>query len=387
MAIIKSLLENDFYKFTMCQVILHYFPEANVEYHFSCRNKNIHLGFLAESIAEEIVNLCTLTFKEEELNFLRNISFLKNDFIHFLRILKLNKNFITITNDNGHLNLIIKGPWIHTIWFEIPILAIINELYFKKYQQESLYKEGKIRLTEKINLIKNNSNILFKFSDFGLRRRFSGKWQYSINEILKKELQNNFVGTSNVYIAKELKLTPIGTMAHEFLMATQAMVRLIDSQKYALEIWALEYRGNLGIALTDVIGMDAFLEDFDLYFCKLYDGCRHDSGDPYIWCKKLLNHYKKIKINSKTKTVVFSDGLTFPLAIDLAQTFNSEINTSFGIGTNLTNDMGINSLNIVIKMTSCNNTSVAKISDSSGKTICKDREYITHLKSIFKVIN
>ncbi|NQV00446.1 MAG: nicotinate phosphoribosyltransferase, partial [Parcubacteria group bacterium] len=173
--------------------------------------------------------------------------------------------------------------------------------------------------------------------------------------------------------------------AHEFLQAAQALVRVQDSQKFAFQQWAEEYRGKLGIALSDVVGMDAFLKDFDLYFCKLYDGARHDSGDPIVWCEKLIRHYENNGIDPKTKTAVFSDGLTFPKALALAKEFEGRIKTSFGIGTNLTNDMGITPLQIVIKMVECNGQPVAKISDSQGKEMCKDKAYLTHLKGVFNI--
>jgi nicotinate phosphoribosyltransferase len=384
MSIIKSLLENDLYKFSMAQVVLHKFPEAIVEYEFKCRNKGTDLIPLIPEIQKELDALCLLTFTEYELNYLKTIRFLKSDFIEFLRIFRLNRHHITVFNDNGVMAINIKGPWWATIFFEIPVLAIVNELYFMKYWKANVYKEGESRLAKKIELIKNFQGE-FKFSDFGLRRRFSGTWQEYIVETLAKELPNNFTGTSNVYLANKFNLTGIGTMAHEALMAMQAYVRVADSQKFFLDTWVQEFRGDLGIALSDVVGMDAFLRDFDLFFCKLYDGARHDSGDAYNWCQKLIDHYKKMGIDPKTKTAVFSDGLTFPKAIDLARTFNDKIKTSFGIGTDLTNDLGPEALQIVIKMTRCNGKPVAKISDSPGKLMCKDDEYVKYLMHVFNI--
>jgi nicotinate phosphoribosyltransferase len=193
-------------------------------------------------------------------------------------------------------------------------------------------------------------------------------------------------GTSNVYLAKKLGMTPIGTMAHEFMQAFQALdVRLRDSQKAALEAWVHEYRGDLGIALTDVVGMDAFLRDFDLYFAKLFDGLRHDSGDPYIWGDKAIAHYKKLKIDPKTKILTFSDGLNLDKAWELHQYFKDRIKTSFGIGTNLTNDMGITPINIVLKLVECNGQPVAKLSDSPGKTMINNNTYLAYLRQVFEV--
>ena len=197
---------------------------------------------------------------------------------------------------------------------------------------------------------------------------------------------NVFRGTSNVLLAKELNITPIGTMAHEFLQAFQALdVRLRDFQKAALETWVQEYRGDLGIALTDVVGMDAFLRDFDLYFAKLFDGLRHDSGDPYEWGDKAYAHYRKLKIDTKTKMLTFSDGLNLPKAWELHQYFKDRFQVSFGIGTNLTNDMGQTPLNIVLKLVECNGQSVAKISDSPGKTMTDNDTFLAYLRQVFQI--
>jgi nicotinate phosphoribosyltransferase len=203
---------------------------------------------------------------------------------------------------------------------------------------------------------------------------------------LHEAVPDIFRGTSNVYLAKKLGITPIGTMAHEFLQAFQALdVRLRDFQKAALEAWVHEYRGDLGIALTDVVGMDAFLRDFDLYFAKLFDGLRHDSGDPYAWGDKAYRHYKKLKIDSRTKMLTFSDSLTIEKSWGLHEYFKSRFKTSFGIGTNLTNDMGHTPLNIVLKLVECNGQSVAKLSDSPGKTMTDNDTFLAYLRQVFEI--
>ncbi|MGH8308138.1 MAG: nicotinate phosphoribosyltransferase, partial [Gammaproteobacteria bacterium] len=201
---------------------------------------------------------------------------------------------------------------------------------------------------------------------------------------LSETLPGNLVGTSNVLLAKVLGLSPIGTMAHEFLQACQALgPRLADSQRFALETWAQEYRGDLGIALTDVIGIDAFLRDFDLYFCKLFDGVRHDSGDPFIWAEKVLEHYRRMRIDPLTKTLVFTDALDIPKAIQIFERFHRATRVSFGIGTHLSNDMGFVQPDMIIKMVRCNGQTVAKISDDPGKTLCTDDVYLAYLKKVF----
>jgi nicotinate phosphoribosyltransferase len=393
--IINSLLDSDFYKYSMGQTVFHQFPSANVEYDFKCRNKDVDLTPYTDEIQEEINHLEDLRFAPEELNYLKTIRFLKPDFIELLSILKLDpKQHIKIDTTNG-FELKIIGPWWRTIWYEIPVLAIINEVYFRNKVKEKndnlddIYQSAEFILRDKLKEVKSANAYhpgFFKFSDFGTRRRFSYEWHKRLIPILMSEAIGSFVGTSNVQFAMENNITPIGTQAHEFFCACQAFVRLIDSQKFALETWSKEYNnGELGIALTDTLGMDAFLRDCNMYFTKLYDGFRHDSGDPYIWCDKLIAHLKKFKIDPMSKTAVFSDGLTFSTALGIANHYKNVIKTSFGIGTSLTNDVGYTPLNIVIKMTKCNERPVAKISDSAGKTMCKDDGYVNYLKSVFQI--
>jgi len=385
--IINSLLDTDLYKLTMMQGVLHQFPWAEVEYEFKCRNKGIDLSTVAEEVGDEIHHICNLRFTKKELNYLRSLRFMKEDFIQFLKLFQLNDEFVHISRENGEFSLKIKGPWLHTILFEVPILAIVNEVYFRDVRSASDFESGKEKLYEKINLVKetNKEKLGFRFADFGTRRRFSHVWQEQIIQILKKELYENLMGTSNVYFAMKYGLTPIGTMAHEWLMAAQSLgPRLANSQKFALEHWAQEYRGDLGIALSDTVGFDAFLKDFDMYFAKLFDGCRHDSGDPLVWGDRLIEHYRKLKVDSRSKIGVFSDGLSFPRAIEITRYFKDRIIPSFGIGTNLTNDIMDKPMQIVIKMTQCQGAPVAKISDSLNKQMCKDEQYLKYLKRVFR---
>ncbi|MDB5932341.1 MAG: pncB, partial [Polaromonas sp.] len=224
----------------------------------------------------------------------------------------------------------------------------------------------------------------FEMFDFGVRRRFSREWQHDVLATLKHEVPQYFKGTSNVAMAKSLGLVPIGTMAHEYLQTYQALgVRLRDFQRAALEDWVQEYRGDLGVALTDVVGMDAFLADFDLYFAKLFDGLRHDSGDPFVWGEKALAHYAKLRVDPQNKRLVFSDGLDIDKALALYRAFAGCTQTGFGIGTNLTNDVGLIPLNIVMKLTRCNGRPVAKLADSPGKTLCRDETFLAYLRQVF----
>jgi nicotinate phosphoribosyltransferase len=384
--IINSLLDTDLYKLTMMQGVLHQFPWAAVEYEFKCRDEGIDLRPIAEDVRKEIKHLCRLRFTKAELDYLRQLRFMKEDFIQFLRLFQLNEEFVGIGEEHHEFSLKIKGPWLHTILFEVPVLAIVNEVYFRDIRSAPDFESGKEKLYEKINLVKasNEENLGFRFADFGTRRRFSYAWQEQILQILKTELPENLRGTSNVFFAMKHGLTPIGTMAHEWLMAAQALgPKLANSQKFALEHWAQEYRGDLGIALSDVLGFEAFLNDFDMYFAKLFDGCRHDSGDPFQWGDRLIEHYKKMKVDARSKIAVFSDGLSFPKALEITKYFKDRIITSFGIGTNLTNDIMDKPVQIVIKMTQCQGSPVAKLSDSPGKNMCKDDGYLEYLKNVF----
>ncbi|WP_395147034.1 nicotinate phosphoribosyltransferase [Moraxella atlantae] len=393
--IIQSLLDTDLYKFTMLQVLLHKYPQTHSVYLFRCRNLDevaYPLAELLDDVNAELDALCTLRFTADELQYLRGLRFIKSDFVDYLELFELKRRFIVASIDaSGRLDIRIEGPMIQAMMFEIYVLAIVNELYFRRLDQAAALTEGERRLAAKITLLKDyrtrmqDNDVPFLLSDFGTRRRYSFAWQRHVIERLK-EVPEIFRGTSNVYFAKTLGLTPIGTMAHEFLQAFQALdVRLRNFQKAALEAWVQEYRGDLGIALTDVVGMDAFLRDFDLYFAKLFDGLRHDSGDPYVWGDKAYQHYKRLKINPKTKMLNFSDGLTLESAWDLYEYFNDRFQLGFGIGTHLTNDMGQTPLNIVLKLVECNGQSVAKISDSPGKTMTDNDTFLAYLRQVFDI--
>ena len=389
MAILTSLLDTDLYKLTMMQVVFHQFPSAKVKYAFKCRNKDVNLHGIVPALKAEIAELCKLTFTPEELDYLRKLRFIKGDFVDFLEIFRLQEKHIQIVPlEGGEIDIQIEGPWLHTILFEVPVLALVNELYFltRDESAEGLrLNEGSKKLAEKMSLLEKADAPEFRFSDFGTRRRYSKEWQRVVVSALKDRFPTQFTGTSNVYLAKELGLVPIGTMAHEYLQAFQALGgRLIDSQKNALDAWAKEYRGDLGIALTDVVGIDAFLRDFDMYFCKLFDGVRHDSGNPVEWMEKMLAHYKQNRVDARTKSFVFSDGLTMQTALDLYTQFKGQGQLFFGIGTHLTNDLGVTPLNVVLKMTECNGQPVAKLSDSPGKAMCKDVQYMDYLKHVFE---
>ena len=389
--IITSLLDTDLYKFTMMQAVLHQFPGAQVAYKFKCRTPGVKLAPYVDEIRDEIKALCQLQFSEQELAVVRAMRFIKSDFVDFLGLFRLNEKYITVTAlPNGEIDIQIKGPWLHTILFEIPVLSIVNEVYFRNTQPQPDFEEGRRRLAIKIEQLNAADLSDLKIADYGTRRRFSKAWHQEVLQILVKGLgtlpAGRFTGTSNVLFASSMGLTPLGTMAHESLQACQALgPRLRDSQVFGFETWAREYRGDLGIALSDVYGVEPFLRDFDMYFCKLFDGARHDSGDPFTWGERIIEHYKNNRVDPLTKTLIFSDGLTVPRTIELYKRFQGRCQLAFGIGTNLTNDLGYEPLQIVIKMVECNGQPVAKLSDTPSKNMCEDTNYLAYLRQVFDI--
>ena len=306
--VIQSLLDTDLYKFTMWQTMLHRHPRTQAEYTFVCRNQPAYpLADLVDEVNAELDHLCTLRFQPAELAYLNSLRFIRSDFVDFLRIFQFQREFIIARAHGDKLEIIANGPQVHVMAFEIHVLAIVNELYFRRFDQTAAYAEGRRRLAAKVDRLnafaaEPRRRHPFEFFDFGVRRRFCRDWQREVVETFKREVPQYFKGVSNVMFARELGLVPIGTMAHEYLQTYQTLgVRLRDFQRAAFEDWVQEYRGDLGVALTDVVGMDAFLADFDLYFAKLFDGLRHDSGDPVAWGEKALAHYERLRIDANTQ--------------------------------------------------------------------------------------
>lgn len=393
--IINSLLDTDLYKFTMQQCAIRQFPNVWVRYVFKSRSILNWTSEMHREFLEQIDNFCTLTFSKEELEYLANLRFMKKDYIDFLKLYRPLKEHFYSEFNNDELTVTIEGPWYQTILWEIPTLSMINEIYYKHViensnNSDSIFKQGRDNLENKINnkiLNITKEYESFKFSDFGTRRRLSFKWHEEVISTLKNKLSSkNFVGTSNVYLAKKYSLIAVGTNAHEFYQVGQGLsdVRLSESQKYMLQSWINEYRGDLGMALSDTLGTKKFLKDFDLYFAKLYDGLRHDSGDPIEWGKTILAHYEKLRIDPKTKTLLFSDSLDFDIALKIYKEFSSKTNVVFGIGTHITNDFKplLAPLNIVMKLQNVNGKPVAKLSDDDGKTMCEDEDFLFYLKKI-----
>ena len=272
--------------------------------------------------------------------------------------------------------------------YEIPVLAIVNEVYFRMaYNYEELLESFKTRLYDKIKFLTNGTYKIGTFSEFGLRRRLSAEAQeLAVKELCehnKDYVDSYCVGTSNVYLAKKYGVTPVGTMAHEWIMCVGQGNHKHNpaySNWYALDAWVKEYGILNGTALTDAITTDCFLRDFQLTYATLFSGVRHDSGDPYEWGNKMIEHYKNLGIDALNKTLLFSDSLDFERANNLYKYFKDKAKVAFGIGTYLSNDTCVPPLNIVMKTTACNGMDVAKISDTSGKGMCKNPEYVDYLQ-------
>lgn len=386
--IINSLLETDMYKFSMGQTIFHQFTSYKTTWTFKCRNKDVHFtDEMVEEIKEQVQAFCQLRFTEEELEYLDNITWIKGTYVDFLRLWQPRYEEFTITTDAPcGLAIDAAGTWLNTSMYEIPVLAIVNEVYFRMaYDYDVLLKQFKRRLDEKVRLLEEDTYRLSDFSEFGLRRRLSAEAQeMAVKAIAEVELpaDSHFIGTSNVYLAKKFNLKPVGTMAHEWIMCTGQGNHKHNpaySNWYALDAWVKEYGILNGIALTDTITTDCFLRDFQLTYATLFSGVRHDSGDPYEWGDKMIAHYNSLGINPRTKTLLFSDSLDFERATALYDYFKDRAKVAFGIGTFISNDTDEEALNIVMKTTKCNGMDVAKISDVAGKGMCKNPDYVDYL--------
>ena len=381
--IVNSLLDTDLYKFNMDQVIFHKHTDLCGEYYFRCRNAGVTFTKeMFDEINAQIDHLCTLTFTKEELDYLRSIRFIKRDYVEFLRLWRPIREYVkTALTDDGELQIVVSGPLFSAMQFEIYLLEIVNEVYFRlKYDYDKLLASARERLEGKIEAFKTGK-YNFSFAEFGCRRRLSREWEEEAVRRLAGET-NNMVGTSNVYLAMKLNLTPIGTYAHEFVQMYQGIdsIPLAYTNHYALEDWYNEYKGDNGTALTDTVTTDLFLMDFNRSMVNNFTGVRHDSGDPFAWGEKIIAHYKKYGADPRTKLLLFSDSLNFDKAQALYDCFKDRARVSFGIGTFVSNDTCEPALNIVIKLQTVNGRPVAKLSDTPGKAMCLDAEYLEYLK-------
>lgn len=389
--IITSLLENDMYKFSMGQAIYHQFSDYKTTWTFKYRNADVKFtAEMVEEIKEQIKAYCGLRFTEDELAYLENIKWIKGSYVDFLRLWQPRFEDFEITTDaECGLSIETRGTWLNTSMYEIPTLAIVNEVYFRmNYDYDALIASFKERLDEKFTNLKSGKWYTGVFSEFGLRRRLSAEAQELVVEKFSHlndtaHCASRFVGTSNVYLAQKFGLTPVGTMAHEWIMCVgQGNHRHNPaySNWFALDAWVKEYGVLNGTALTDAITTDCFLKDFQLTYATLFSGVRHDSGDPIEWGEKMIKHYENLGVDAKTKTLLFSDSLNFERADKLFRHFNGRAKVAFGIGTYLSNDTIAPPLNIVMKTTLCNGQDVAKISDTPGKGMCKNPDYVDYLQ-------
>ncbi|MGD1524630.1 nicotinate phosphoribosyltransferase [Vibrio owensii] len=387
--IILTLMDNDVYKLNMLQAAFMLYRSTTVEAKFQCRNDEDLRPYIGE-LRQQIETFDRKAFTQDEIFYLGTLSHMKKEFLDYLRIYRLDPKCIHFTEVDGKPDIRYRGTWLGYFLWEIIILQLISEIRNRHRYPDVRMTDVRKRLFEKINWFKGMKEKhpeleKFKFADFGTRRRFSGRVQEVVVDTLNHELKEHFVGTSNINLARKFNLTPIGTQAHEWFQAHQQLgFRLKDSQKAALEAWVQVYRGELGIALTDCICMDSFINDFDLYFGKLFDGLRHDSGCPFEWARKAIKMYEDMGIDPKTKTLIFSDGLDLELAVKLFLEFHDQIDVSFGIGTNLTCDIeGVKAMNIVMKLVRVNGEPVVKLSDSPGKSMCEDQYYVDYVKEVF----
>ena len=381
--IVESLLDTDLYKFNMDQVIFHKHTDLEGEYYFKCRNKNVvFTPEMLEEIDAQIDHLCRLRFRKNELDYLRSIRFIKNDYVEFLRLWHPIREYVeTGLNEDGELSVVVRGPLFSAMQFEIYLLEIVNEVYFRmKYDYDALLASGKERLDRKIADFQSGK-YTFKFAEFGCRRRLSRDWEDEVVRRLATET-DCCVGTSNVYLAMKYNLSPIGTYAHEFVQMYQGIdsIPLAFTNHHAMQDWYNEYKGDNGTALTDTITTDLFLLDFDRSMVNNYTGVRHDSGDPYEWGEKMIRHYQKYDVDPRTKLLLFSDSLDFDRAQALHDYFKDKTKVSFGIGTFCSNDTEEDALNIVIKLQYVNGRPVAKLSDTPGKAMCRDESYLDYLQ-------
>ncbi|WP_343154052.1 nicotinate phosphoribosyltransferase [Buchnera aphidicola (Aphis aurantii)] len=386
--IIQTLLDTDAYKLHMQQAVFFCYKNVHVVAELICRGPNV-LGNYSNILLDQINMMESLSLTHEEYLYMNSFPFFKKEYLHWLKNFRYNITQVKVNNYNGQLHIRITGLWKEVILWEVPILSLISEIFHKNHNPEITPKIAINYLNLKLKKFFDSTKGLdlsrLKIIDFGTRRRFSYDVQYSIIKRLKETFPF-LIGSSNYHISRILKLSPVGTQAHEWFQAHQQISsNLRYSQSLALKIWLCQYNNYLSIALTDCITMDSFLRDFDLFLSKSYQGIRHDSGDPIQWAEKALKHYKRLGIDPSTKTLLFSDNLNFKKIITLYKKFQSKINVMFGIGTQLTCDIpNVKPLNIVIKLVKCNGKPVAKISDSPGKKFCLDKKF---MESLFQTFN
>lgn len=387
--ILNTILDTDAYKLHMQQAVFHRYNTVSVAAEFRCRTED-NLGIYASEIREQVQGMQQLKLTDQEYRYLASLPFFTVNYLNWLRDFRYQPQQVSVQNHQGKLVITLNGLWSEIILWEVPLLALISETIHRHQTPAIGVEQALQQLDLKLNRFDyqaaDTDLSRFKVIDFGTRRRYSRQIQYAIVSTLKQRV-NWLIGSSNYDICRQLNLTPLGTQAHEWFQAHQQISQeLAQSQSAALQAWLEEYDDRLGIALTDCISTDAFLRDFGFHFASRYQGVRHDSGDPVAWGEKMIKHYQSLDIDPSQKTLIFSDNLSLEKALKLYRHFDQRIQLAFGIGTQLTCDIaGVTPLNIVIKLVSCNGKPVAKLSDSPGKMICRDPDFITDLEKAFQL--
>ncbi|WP_124640905.1 nicotinate phosphoribosyltransferase [Amniculibacterium aquaticum] len=348
-SIINSILDNDFYKITMQCAVVKCFPNERVRYQFINRGHHVFPDGFAEKLQEAVAEMAKLKMTNEEKKFLqKTCPYLDLPYIDFLEGYRYDPTEVNISQHGSELSVEVEGLWYRTILWEVPLLSIISEIYYDlTHQQRCLDLEVK-KITEKKAEIMEKLGVTF--AEFGTRRRHSYKVQDLVLSELSQEKNHFFIGTSNVHFAMKYGVKPIGTHAHEWFMFHAAVFGFKMANQMALENWVNVYRGDLGVALSDTYTSEVFFKQFDKKFAKLFDGVRHDSGDPLNFADQTIRHYLSHGINPMHKYIIFSDGLNIQKVQDITKYCQDKIGISFGIGTHLTNDVGLKPMNIVMKM-------------------------------------
>ena len=387
--IIRSILDTDLYKLTMQQAVIQHFPRLKVRYKFIDRNKTIYPDGFDKVIKEQVKYMENLSMTTDEKHFLTTNcgTYLDPTYIDFLKGYQYDSNELDIKLDSeNHLDITIEGYWYKTILWEVSLMALISELYFKETGQIVDIEKFNSQDISKLQMMKDHNAF---FCDMGARRRYSFDNQERIVKLFSTTSNNVFVGTSNVYLAYKQNVKPIGSIAHEFFMVVACIYGVQQANKIVMDLWLNTYQYNqLGTILPDTFTLDSFLKSFEYKYAANFNSIRHDSGDPYIFADKVITHYKSLNIDPMTKTIIFSDGLNIETVIKIKEYCAGKIKSSFGIGTNLTNDIGVKPLNMVIKISEVlvedSWIGSVKLSDNKGKNT-GNTEDIELYKSILKI--
>ena len=384
----SSLLDNDFYKFTMQHAVINLFPKAKARYQFINRGDHTFPAGFGEALRQSVDSMAGLRLTGEEKKYLLfTCPYLDPTYLDFLQGYCYNPEEVTIEQHGEQLSIHIEGYWYRSILWEVPLLSLVSELYYLMNKLTRNKDEEVTKVTKE--KIKKYAELGVTVAEFGTRRRHSYKVHQLVMQALKEYGGNSFVGSSNVHLAMVNGVKPIGTHAHEWFMFHAAKYGFKMANSLGLEHWVDVYRGDLGIALSNTYTTKAFYRQFDKKFAKLFDGVRHDSGDAIEFAEQTIKHYQKFGIDPLSKTIIFSDALNYDKVSRIADFCRGKIGMSFGIGTNLTNDVGLKPMNIVIKMTAAFPEGdewipVVKLSDEKGK-YTGDEKMIHLAKTILNI--